>query len=78
MRKTNKETIVALALLFFSLWVVFAAGIIAVWLTAELRLFGLVMLPTGIVAGLLVVYFDWRAKLRRRAVGERDAHRKAA
>ena len=68
MRKANRETIVGLALLFFSVWVVFAVGIIAVWLTAELRVFGLVMLPTGIVAGLLVVYFDWRAKLRRRVL----------
>ena len=66
MRKANKATIVALALLFVSIWVVLAAGIAAVWLTEEVRVFGLVILPTGIVAGLLVVYFDWRAKLRRR------------
>ena len=78
MRKANKETIVALALVFFSLWVALAVGITAVWLTAEVRVFGLVMLPTAIVAGLLVVYFDWRAKLRRRVLGERDAYRKAA
>ena len=26
------------------------------------------MLPTAIVAGLLVVYFDWRAKLRNRTL----------
>jgi hypothetical protein len=77
-RKANKETIVALALVFFSLWIVLAVDITAVWLTAEVRVFGLVMLPTAIVAGLLVVYFDWRAKLRRRVLGERDAHRKAA
>ena len=32
----------------------------------------------AIVAGLLVVYFDWRAKLRRRVVAERDTFRKAA
>ena len=67
MRKASKATIVALALLFVSIWVVLAAGITAVWLTEEVRVFGLVILPTGIVAGLLVVYFDWRAKLRRRA-----------
>jgi hypothetical protein len=68
-RKANKETIVALALLFFSIWVVLAVGITAVWLTAEVRVFGLVILPTVIVAGLLVVYFEWRAKLRRRVLG---------
>ena len=78
MKKANKETIVALALLFFSIWVVLAAGSTAVWLTAEVRVFGLVILPTAIVAGLLVVYFDWRAKLRRRVLGERDTYRKAA
>ena len=78
MRKANKETIVALALLFFSIWVVLAVGIMAVWLTAEVRVFGLVILPTAIVAGLLVVYFEWRAKLRRQVLGERDTYRKAA
>ena len=78
MRKANKETIVALALVFFSLWIVLAVDITAVWLTAEVRVFGLVMLPTAIVAGLLVVYFDWRAKLRRRVLAERDTYRKAA
>ena len=78
MRKVDKATIVALALLFVSIWVVLAAGITAVWLTEEVRVFGLVILPTGIVAGLLVVYFDWRAKLRRRVVAEREEHRTAA
>lgn len=78
MRKANKETIVTLALLFFSIWVVLAMGITAVWLTAEVRVFGLVILPTAIVAGLQVVYFEWRAKLRRRVLGERDTYRKAA
>jgi uncharacterized membrane-anchored protein len=78
MRKANKETIVTLALLFFSIWVVLAMGITAVWFTAEVRVFGLVTLPTAIVAGLLVVYFEWRAKLRRRVLSERDTYRKAA
>lgn len=78
MRKANKETIVALALAFFSIWVLLAVDITAVWLTSEVRVFGLVILPTAIVAGLLVVYFDWRAKLRRRVLAERDTYRKAA
>lgn len=78
MRKANKETIVALALAFFSIWVFLAVDITAVWLTSEVRVFGLVILPTAIVAGLLVVYFDWRAKLRRRVLAERDTYRKAA
>jgi hypothetical protein len=62
----------------FSMWVVLAVGVTAVWLTAELRVFGLLILPTAIVAGLLVVYFEWRAKLRHRVLGERDTYRKAA
>ena len=78
MRKANKETILALALAFLSIWVVLAVGATAVWLTSEVRVFGLVILPTAIVAGLLVVYFDWRAKLRRRVLAERDTYRKAA
>ena len=78
MRKANKQTSVALALLFFSMWVVLVVGITAVWLNADVRVFGLVILPTAIVAGLLVVYFEWRAKLRRRVLGERDTYRKAA
>ena len=65
-------------LAFVSIFVVLTAGTTAVWLTSEVRVFGLVMLPTAIVAGLLVVYFDWRAKLRNRILAERDDHRKAA
>jgi hypothetical protein len=77
-RKANEKTIVALVLAFFIIWVVLAVGITAVWLTSEVRVFGLVILPTAMVAGLLVVYFDWRAKLRRRVLAERDTYRKAA
>jgi hypothetical protein len=68
----KKSTILAVALAFVSIWVVLAAGITAVWLTAGLRVFGLVMLPVAIVASLLVLYFDWRAKLLHRILAERD------
>ena len=78
MKNARTATILAVALAFAAIWVVFAAGTMAVWLTGEVRVFGLVMLPTAIVAGLLVVYFDWRAKLRRRVLAERDTYRKAA
>jgi hypothetical protein len=78
MRRVDKATIGALGLLFVSIWVVLAAGITAVWLTEEVRVFGLVILPTGIVAALLVVYFDWRAKLRRRVVAGREGQQAAA
>ena len=77
MKKVDKATVVALVLLFVSIWVVLAAGITAVWLTEEVRVLGLVILPTGIVAALLVVYFDWRAKLRRQ-MSEGNRYRTAA
>jgi hypothetical protein len=64
--------ILALGLAFVSIWVVMAAGVAAVWLTDEVRVVGLVILPTAIVASLLVRYFDWRAKLQRRLLAERD------
>ena len=77
-KKARKETIAAVALFFVSIWVMMAAGITAVWLTEEVRVFGLVLLPTAIVAGLLVVYFDWRAKLLSRIRDERHEYLKAA
>ena len=77
MRKVNKATVLALALACCILWIVLAVGITVVWSTAESRVLGLAILPTAIVAGLLVVYFDWRAKLRRRVLGERDTYGKA-
>lgn len=54
------------------------AGSTAVWLTSEVRVFGLIVLPTAIVVGLLVAYFDWRAKLRNRILPDRDDHKKTA
>ena len=78
MKKATKQTVMAVVLFLVSIWVVMTAGITAVWLTEEVRVFGLVMLPTAIVAGLLVVYFDWRTKLLNRIRYERHEDRKAA
>jgi len=36
-------------------------------LTKEMLVFAFAMLPTAIVASLLVRYFDWRRRLMRRA-----------
>jgi hypothetical protein len=69
---------VVVALLFVSIWIVMAAGITAVWLTEEIRVFGLVVLPTVVVAGLLVVYFGWRTQLLSRIRDERYDDREAA
>jgi hypothetical protein len=68
----KRSTVLAIALAFVSIWVVLAAGVTAVWLTEEVRVVGLVTLPTAIVASLLVLYFDWRAKLQRRILAERN------
>jgi len=77
-KKATKSEIGAIVLAFISLFVVMIAGSTAVWLTSEVWVFGLVVLPTAIVAGLLVVYFDWRAKLRDRILADRDDHKKTA
>ena len=61
MKKATKPAIVAIVLALVCIFVVLTAGATAVWLTSEIRVFGLVLLPTAVVAGLLVVYFDWRA-----------------
>lgn len=78
MKKATTSETVAIVLAFISIFVVLTTGAIAVWLTSEVRVFGLMALPTAIVAGLLVVYFDWREKLRNRILADRDDHKKAA
>ena len=78
MKKAKKRMIVVAVLFFVSIWLVMPTGISAVWLTEQVKVLGLVMLPTAIVAGLLVVYFEWRAKLLNRIRDERYEGRKAA
>jgi hypothetical protein len=70
--------ILAVALAFVGIWIVIVVDATAVWLTGEVRVFGVVALPTAIVASLLVVYFDWREKLLRRMLAEPKDYRKAA
>jgi hypothetical protein len=77
-KKVDKTTIVTVLVSFVSIWVVLAAGMTAVWLTEELRVFGLVLFPTAVVAALLVLYFDWRARLLNRVRNERNDYRDAA
>jgi hypothetical protein len=76
-KKPIKSTILARVPLLVSIIVVIVAGIAAMWLTAGMRVFGVVILPT-IVACLLVVYFNWRANLRRRILAARDEYRSTA
>ena len=68
----NRTGILAVTLGVVSVWVVLAAGVAAVWLTEEVRVFGLVMAPTAIVASLTVLYFEWRARWRHRVRTEHD------
>lgn len=75
MKKVSKAAVVAVVLFVVSLAVVVTVGIIAVWLTEEVRVLALVILPTAIVASLLVVYFDWRARLLNRIRDERHEYR---
>ena len=77
-KKARTETIMAMVVFFVIIWVIMTTGITAVWRMEEVRRFGLEMLPPAIVVGLLVVYFDWRAKLLSRIRDERNEHQKAA
>jgi hypothetical protein len=76
-QRVTKTEIVAIVLAFISIFVVMTAGFRTVWLTSEVRKLGLVMLPAAIVA-LLLVSFEWRAKLRNRILADRDDHKWAA
>ena len=74
MRKTR---ILAVVLGFVGLSVVMASGLTAVWLTEEIRVLSLVILPSTVVATLLVLYFEWRGKLLRQVgteLNERSGH----
>jgi hypothetical protein len=77
-REATKGQVLAVAPAFASILAVLTAGATAVWLTDEVRVFGLVALPTAIVASLLVVYVDWREKHLRRKLAEPKGFRKAA
>ena len=68
----RKSRILAVVLAFLGLSTVMASGVTAVWLTEELRVLSLVILPSIVVATLLVLYFEWRTKLRRQVWAELD------
>lgn len=68
----KRLVILAVALPFVSAWMALAAGVTTGWMTEEVRLVGLVTLPTIVMASLLVLYFDWRAHLMNRVPVEHD------
>ena len=76
MKKARTETIVAVVVFFVIMWMMMTTGITAVWLTEEVRSFGRAMLPAAIVAAVLVLYVDWRARLLRRIRGGRNTERR--
>ena len=78
METTTKTTVVAVVLFCVGFWLAVGAGIAAVWLTGEIRVFGLVMFPAAIVGALQFLYFNWRATLLDRTSDGRDEHREAA
>lgn len=55
-----------IATALISVVVVFGLAALGVWLTSDAMVFGVVVLAAGTVAGLLVVYFEWRQQLYRR------------
>ena len=55
MKSARTATSLAVALAFAAIRVVLVAGATAVWLTGKVRVFGLVAVPTAVVAELLGV-----------------------
>ncbi len=78
MTQAARALIVAVAVTFASILVVVTTAMAAVSLTDEVRVSALVILSTAIVASLLVVYFEWRTRTRRRIVDSRSARGNAA
>jgi hypothetical protein len=77
-RKSTMKALAVLFALYAIVWSILIADITPVWLTEELRMFEVIILPVSIGALLLVAYFDWRAQLRRRLRTELEAYRKAS
>jgi hypothetical protein len=70
MRQPRTSTILAIAIALVTILTLMAASMTAVWLTEEVRVVGLIAVPTALVAGLLVVYFEWRTKVQRRMLAK--------
>jgi hypothetical protein len=73
---TNTRLIVTMAVM--PVMTALTVGIGGVWLTGEVRVFGLVLLAAAIVGAGLVGYFHWRARFQRQILGEADDERRAA
>jgi hypothetical protein len=62
MRKAGNVTVVRAMLFLVSILVLMSANVTVGWLI-DARVFALVTLTIAMVAALMVVYFDWRAKM---------------
>jgi hypothetical protein len=76
-KNARTATVLAVAVAFATIWVVLAPSGTALWVTGLAREFGLVALPTAIMAALFVLCFDWRKRLRRRMLARGTDDRKA-
>ena len=59
-------------LLGLIIWVLAADGVASAALIAELRLFGVAVIPIIAVTTLLTAFFEWRRGLRRRFLQPAD------
>ena len=75
MKSARNEEIAAVCLFFISLFLAIGAGLTAVWLTGEIMVFGIVLLPTVAVASMMILYYDWRNKLSRPSSSETETKR---
>lgn len=73
---TGRKLIVNMAVMLIIAALTVGTG--GVWLTGDLRMFGLVGLAAATVGAGLVGYFNWRAQLQRRIFGDADDERRAA
>jgi hypothetical protein len=73
---TDKGLILTMAVM--PIFTALTVGVGGVWLTGDVRVFGLVGLIAAIFGAALVGYFNWRAEFRRRILGEADDERRAA
>ena len=67
---TNTRLILTMAVM--PIVVALTVGVGGVWLTGDVRVFGLVGLAAAIVGAGLVGYFNWRARFRRQIRDEAD------
>jgi uncharacterized membrane protein len=70
----TRAVILAAALTFVSVSAAVLTGLSVVSSMEGVRMVGLLILTTAIVASLLVLYFEWRGRLVRRVRAEQDNH----